>query len=152
VSTTSPSATSSTLPARSKPGRVAGLLIAGIVVASIANAVIALVARAAGASADFQPLQLGAYVTFTVLGILLGAVGWAVIRRRSTNPRALLSWLVPTVLVVSFIPDLMMFVSDYTPNANTAGIIGLLLMHVAVAAVAVATYRRALPLRDTSGS
>jgi len=148
VSTTSPSATSSALPARSKPGRVAGLLIAGIVAASVANAVIALVARAAGASVDFQPLQPGAYVTFTALGILLGAVGWAVIRRRSANPRALLSWLVPTVLVVSLVPDLLMFVSDYTPNADTAGITGLLVMHAAVAAVAVATYRRALPLHD----
>jgi drug/metabolite transporter (DMT)-like permease len=150
VSTTSPSATSSTLPARSKPGRaaVAGLLVAGIAVASVANALIAVIARAAGASADFQPLQPGAYVTFTVLGTLVGAVGWAVVRRRSANPRALLSWLVPAVLVVSFVPDLLMFVSDYTPHANAAGIIGLLVMHVVVAAVAVATYLRALPLHD----
>ncbi len=130
------------------PGRVAvaGWLAAGIVAASIADAVIALLARAAGASEDFQPLQPGAYVSFTVLGVLIGAAGWAVVRRRSAEPRALLSWLVPAVVVVSLVPDLAMFVSDYKPHADAAGIIALILMHVAVAAVAVAAYHRALPL------
>ncbi|MEV6712847.1 DUF6069 family protein [Lentzea sp. NPDC051208] len=154
MSTQSSSATSSAPAVRSKPGRaaVAGLLLAGIVVASIANALIAFAARAAGASSEFQPLQPGAFITFTVLGLLVGAAGWAVIRRRATDPRAVLSWLVPVVLVVSFVPDLLMFVSDYTPHADTAGIIGLLVMHVAVAAVAVATYLRALPLHTTARS
>ncbi|MFF9204046.1 DUF6069 family protein [Streptomyces sp. NPDC014986] len=144
----------SALPVKTGPGRaaVAGWLIAGIVAASIANAVIALIARAAGASEDFQPLQPGAYVFFTVIGVLVGAVGWAVIRRRSTDPRALLSWLVPTVVVVSLVPDLMMFFSDFQPHADAAGIIGLMVMHVAVAAAAVFAYQRALPLNDAPRS
>lgn len=139
---------------RSAPSRAAaaGWLIAGTVAAIIADALIALVSRAAGASDDFEPLQPGPYVTFTVLGVIIGAVGWAVIRRWSARPRALLSWLVPAVVVISFVPDLLMLVSDYIPHADAAGIIGLVLMHVAVAAVAVAAYHRALPLYDTPRS
>ncbi|MFJ2240390.1 DUF6069 family protein [Streptomyces sp. NPDC087859] len=135
---------------RPEPSRAAaaGWLIAGTVAAIIFDALIALVSRAAGASDDFEPLQPGPYVTFTVLGILVGAAGWAVIRRRSAQPRTLVYWLVPAVVVISLVPDLLMFVSDYIPHADAAGIIGLVLMHVAVAAVAVAAYHRALPLND----
>ncbi|MFP8903346.1 hypothetical protein [Streptomyces atacamensis] len=43
--------------------------------ASIADAVIAAAALAAGASDDFRPLQPGAYASFTVLGVLIGAAG-----------------------------------------------------------------------------
>ncbi|MEV5430553.1 DUF6069 family protein [Streptomyces sp. NPDC052701] len=148
---TSPSSAPSATSMAQAPGRgaVAGWLLGGIVAASIANAVIALIALAAGASDDFQPLQPGAYVSFTVLGVLIGAAGWAVVRRRSADPRALLTRLVPAVVVVSLVPDLMMFFSDYKPHADAAGIIALMLMHVAVAAIAVAAYLRALPLNDT---
>jgi hypothetical protein len=152
VSTTPPSTTPASVQSiRPGPGRAAatGWLVGGIVAASIANALIALASRAAGASDAFQPLQPGAYVSFTVLGVLIGAAGWAVVRRRSADPRALLARLVPAVVAVSLVPDLAMFVSDYKPHANAAGIIGLMLMHVVVAAVAVAAYHRSLPLNDT---
>ncbi|MFI9832789.1 DUF6069 family protein [Streptomyces sp. NPDC051913] len=155
MSTTPSSATPAPAPSiRSAPSRAAavGWLIAGTVAAIVAAALIALVSRAAGASDDFEPLQPGPYVTFTVLGVIVGAVGWEVIRRWTARPRTLLSWLVPAIVVISFIPDLLMLVSDYIPHADAAGIIGLVLMHVAVAAVAVAAYRRALPLNDTPRS
>ena len=144
-----PSAIPTSIPQAPGRGAVAGWLLGGIVVANVANAVIALIGRAAGASDDFQPLQPGAFISFTVLGVLIGAVGWAVVRRRSARPRALLTRLVPTVVVVSLVPDLMMFFSDYKPHADAAGIIALMVMHVAVAAVAVAAYLRAMPLNDT---
>jgi len=148
VSTSSSLPPASTVPVRTQPGpaAVAGWLIAGIVAASVLNEVIALLSIAAGASEDFQPLQPGSFISFTFLGVLIGAAGWAVVRRRSADPRALLSRLVPAVVVVSFIPDLMMFFSDYKAHADAAGIIGLIVMHVAVAAVAVPAYHRALPL------
>ncbi|MFF5254606.1 DUF6069 family protein [Streptomyces leeuwenhoekii] len=154
MSTSSSNTPASAHPVRTGPGRaaVAGWLIAGIVAGSVLNEIIALIARAAGASEDFQPLQPGAFVSFTVIGVLVGAAGWAVVRRRSADPRALLSWLVPTVVIVSLVPDLLMFVSDYKPHADAAGIIALMAMHVAVAAAAVFAYQRALPLNDTPRS
>jgi hypothetical protein len=150
-----PSATSRTVPistdrTASKPSALttAGLLLAAIVVASLADAVIAVIARAAGASDDFQALKAPAFISLTMIGVLAGAAGWAAVRRRSRQPRTLLRRLVPAVLVVSFVPDLVLLFDHYRPHANTAGVLGLLAMHVAVATVAVTTYLRALPVTD----
>ncbi|MEU0846167.1 DUF6069 family protein [Streptomyces sp. NPDC005962] len=114
---------------------------------SIVNAVIAATALAAGASDNFQPLQPGAYISFTILGVLVGAAGWALIRRRA-GARRLLKTLVPVVVVISFVPDLAMLVSDFKPHADATGVIALLLMHIAVAAISVFAYQRALPVSD----
>ena len=132
--------------------RLAGIGIpaAAAVAASLADAVIAVVARAAGASSDFGPLQPPAFISLTVVGILAGAGGWALIRRRARRPRALLTRLVPVVLGLSFIPDLAMLVSAYKPHSNAAGVFGLLAMHIAVATIAVFAYQRAMPVADPS--
>jgi hypothetical protein len=80
--------------------------------------------------------------------VLLGVAGWALVRRTAKDPQKLLNWLVPVVVLVSFVPDLAMLASDYTPHANGVGVVALLAMHVAVAVIAVAGYRRALPVAD----
>jgi hypothetical protein len=130
-----------------KPVTAVGYLVAAAVVACLVNIGIAALAHAAGASEDFEPLTIGAYVSFTVIGIIAGTIGWALIRWRAKNPRAVLRWLVPTVVLLSFIPDLaMFFVPDLQPNANAIGIIALLVMHVVVAVCAVAALLRALPV------
>ena len=125
---------------------IAGTLLAAIAASSVVNAAIALLGRAAGANDDFGPLQASGSVFFTAVGVLVGAAGWAIVRNRSRDPRVLLARLVPIVVVVSFIPDLALLVSDYQPRANTAGVVALLAMHVAVTLIAVMAYRRVLPL------
>ena len=133
-------------PARPKNVAAAGTLLAAAVIASLVNVVIAAIGHAAGASHQFMPLNVPSFVSFTVLGILIGAAGWAIVRRRATRPRALLRRLVPIVLGISFIPDLAMLFSSYLPHSNAAGVVSLLAMHVVVAAVAVTAYTRALPV------
>ena len=98
---------------------------------------------------EFQPLTPGAYGTFTVLGALIGAIGWRLIVNRSRNANRLLGWLVPTVLVLSLIPDVMLL-ADKTvqPGTTTAGVIALMLMHFGIAAAAVPAYRRLMPPRS----
>ncbi|MER5554673.1 DUF6069 family protein [Streptomyces sp. NPDC002793] len=142
-----PSSTSVTSTSASQPSplKVAGLLAGAVVASCLANTLVAVIALAAGASDNFQPLQPGAYISFTVLGVLIGAAGWALVRRRP-NASRLLSILVPVVVVVSFVPDLAMLVSDYTPDADATGVVALLLMHVVVAVISVLVYRRALPV------
>lgn len=139
--------TGRTDPKRS-PLITAGLLLAAVIVASLADAVIAAIARAAGASDDFQALQPSAFISLTLLGILAGAAGWVVVRRRARRPRALLNRLVPAVVLVSFTPDVVLLFDHYRPHTNTAGVLGLLAMHVAVAAIAVTAYLRAFPVTD----
>jgi hypothetical protein len=63
------------------------------------------------------------------------------VRRRAANPARVLSWLVPTVIAVSLIPDVLVAVT-----LSPVGGLALGLMHLAVLAVALPTYRRFLPL------
>jgi hypothetical protein len=76
------------------PGASAGRITIGVVAATLAaiavNALIAVLALAAGASEDFEPLQLSAYAFLTVVGALAGAADWAAIRRWARRPAAVL--------------------------------------------------------------
>ena len=126
---------------RRGPFAVAGGLLAAIVVASAADTVLALLALAAGAPDDFQPLKAPSYIFLTTVGILAGAIGWAVVRKVSKDPQALVRWLVPTLVVLSFVPDFLLY-----GDGGATGVGALLLMHVSVAATAVVTYRRVMPL------
>lgn len=124
---------------------VAAGLLAAAAVASLINAVVALTALAAGASEELPALHPPAYVPLTVIGTLLGAIGWAVVRRFAKQPERLLRWLVPVVVVVSFVPDLALLGSGI-PASGPLAVVALMVMHVVVAAVAVSIYRRVLPL------
>ncbi|WP_433476396.1 DUF6069 family protein [Spirillospora sp. CA-142024] len=117
-------------------------MLAAIVTASAVNAVVALLARAlADKPDDFGPLNPGSYIFLTAVGIVAGAVGWAVVRRVSKDSQALLRRLVPTVVVVSFVPDFFLF-----GNGGPVGVAALLVMHVLVALIAVTVYRKVMPL------
>ncbi|QFR02298.1 hypothetical protein F9278_00885 [Streptomyces phaeolivaceus] len=116
-------------------------MLAAIVLSSLANALIAVVARAIGAPDDFQPLDPGSYIFLTTVGVVAGALGWAAVRKLSGDPEKLIRWLAPVVVAVSFVPDFFLF----GPGGAT-GVVALLLMHVAVAALAVTAYRKVMPL------
>ena len=66
---------------------------------------IAAIAHAAGASRTFSPLQPASYTSLTVIGMLAGTAGWAVVRAKAADPRRMLGRLVPGVLVISLVPD-----------------------------------------------
>ncbi len=119
-------------------GAVGGLVI---------NSVIAWVGRAVFDVPDvFQPLTPPVYGMLTVIGAILGAIGWHLIATRSRNATRLLGRLVPTVLVLSLIPDVMLLADrSAQPGITTAGVIALMLMHFGVAAAAVPAYRRFIP-------
>ncbi|MFJ2884958.1 DUF6069 family protein [Streptomyces sp. NPDC087305] len=126
---------------RRGPLAVAGGLLAAIVLAAAADTVIAQLALAAGAPDDFQPLKASSYIFLTTVGILAGALGWSIVRKVSNDPRALVRWLVPTLVLVSFVPDFLLY-----GDGGATGVGALLLMHVTVAVVAVVAYRKVMPL------
>ncbi|MFE7839997.1 DUF6069 family protein [Streptomyces sp. NPDC057474] len=134
-------AVTQTASVRRGPLVVAGGVLAAIALSSLVNALIAVVARAVGAPDDFQPLTPGAYIFLTTVGVVAGALGWAVVRKLSGNPEKLIRWLVPVTVVVSFVPDFFLF-----GDGGATGVVALLLMHVAVAALAVTAYRKVMPL------
>ncbi|MFF4117638.1 DUF6069 family protein [Streptomyces sp. NPDC001714] len=134
-----------------RPARRSGLVVAGGLIGTAAvavalNAVVAATAHAAGASHDFQPLQLTAYAPLTVFGVLVGAAAWAIVRARSAQSSRLLRILVPVVVILSLIPDIMVGVSDSRPGTSWGAVVALMVMHVVVAAVVVPAYHRLLPL------
>lgn len=121
-------------------GAIAGVL------AAVTNVVISVIARGPlGAGDDFVPLTPGPVVMWTMVGSIVGAVGWRLIVNRSAHSRAVLATLVPTVLVLSLIPDVALLATDSTPGQTTVGVAALMLMHVATAAIAVTAFRKAMP-------
>lgn len=120
--------------------RHALILIIAIVVAVTVNSVVALIAVATGAPANYGPLTFPAYTLLTTLGIVVGWVGWSLVRRRARDPRRTLSMLVPIVTVASFIPDILLLVFHFIPGTTVSAVIGLMVMHVVVVAVAVPAY------------
>ena len=128
-----------------RPVMVAGGILAAAVVASAGDAAISLLARALGASSRFQALTPAAYVPLTVVGIVLGAIGWGIVRRLAKDPRRLLGRLIPVMVVVSFVPDLALLGGNQ-PGTSGLAVVALMVMHVLVATVAVLAYRRVLPL------
>ncbi|WP_405854689.1 DUF6069 family protein [Streptomyces sp. NBC_01515] len=126
---------------RRGPLVVVGGVIAAIVLASAADTVIAQLALTAGAPDDFQPLKAPSYIFLTTLGIVAGAIGWAILRKVSKDPQALVRWLVPALVLVSFVPDFLLY-----GDGGATGVAALLLMHVTVATAAVVTYRKVMPL------
>ena len=151
--------TRSTTPSSTSPHRVGGAVESGtkgskvalaglvaIVAGLIGNTVVAQIALAAGASEDFQPLTFGAYSFFTVIGVVAGLVGWLVVRRKP-NAASILRWLVPTVLVLSLVPDVALGFSD-RPGVSWGAVVALMVMHVVVTVAAVATFSKFLPVAD----
>jgi hypothetical protein len=74
-----------------------------------------------------------------------GAVGWRLIVYTSAHGRALLNTLVPTVLVLSLIPDVALLATDSVAGQTTAGVMALMVMHVVTAVIAVTAYRKVMP-------
>ncbi|WP_088290777.1 DUF6069 family protein [Kineosporia sp. A_224] len=129
------------------PGRALVVGAAAGAVAAVANIAVSALARGPlGASDDFVPLTPGPVVLWTIVGAVVGAVGWRLVVTRSARGRAVLAVLVPAVLVLSLVPDVALLVTGSTPGQTTMGVAALMVMHVLTAAIAVTAYRRAMPV------
>lgn len=126
--------------------RTAILLVSAIAVAGLANSIIAFAAVAAGASSAYAPLMPPVYLAFTAAGVLGGYLGWRIVRRVAARPARVLRVLVPVVLVLSWIPDVILAITQFIPETTLTGAIGLALMHAVVVAVAVPVYARIAPV------
>jgi hypothetical protein len=113
--------------------------------ATLGNALVTFVFVVLGISGQMVMLQPAPVAIFTAPGVLIGAGAWALIRRRAKRPASLLRWLVPTVIVLSFVPDLLLLGS---PGATVGGVIALMFLHVVAAVIAMPFYQRGMPVTD----
>lgn len=118
---------------------------AGAASAVAACAAIAAIARTAGVSADFQPLEFPSFTALVVIAAIAGAIGWNVIRTRSSRPAHTLTRLTPVVVLISLVPDVLVGLTKGMPHTTWAGVATLMIMHLAVAALLVTSYRYFLP-------
>ncbi|MBP2328116.1 hypothetical protein JOF56_008501 [Kibdelosporangium banguiense] len=122
---------------------LAGTLALAAVASIVLNTGIALLAGLVlpdgGVRMGLQPIE---YAPLTVAGILLGTLGWYVIRRTARKPRAVLRVLVPLAVLLSFGPDLGILAA----GASFVNSLALMAMHVIVAVITVPVLARVLPL------
>ncbi len=135
-----PIATSAPAPAGAARG---GLLRAAAITtgaALVINLIILAIARAAvDVPERFAPLQPGSVVFMTILGIALATGFYALLRSRVDNPAATFRRIVPIALIVSLIPDVLIWTSDaYDDAAKAETVLPLMAMHLATAAVVAA--------------
>lgn len=128
------------------PARWAIGLAAAIGIASVANAIVAQAAIAAGADPSFGSFAIGATTGYSALGVLIGFTGWIAVRQWVPRAATVLAALVPTLTVLSFIPDLTFLDPASQEGAGPIAAIALMVMHVVVVAVAVPIYQRLAPV------
>ena len=118
----------------------------GSIAALTANIAIGAIARAVGASSDFGPLTPTELVVPTIFGALVGGVGWWVIARRSTRPWAIFRAVAPVVVVISLVPDVILWTDGTEQGTSPGAVAALMTTHVATAVVLVAAFQWLMPV------
>ena len=130
--------------------RATAIAIAVAAVGSmVVNAVIAAIARGPlDVSSEFQPLTAPVFLMWTLIGTVVGGLVWRAITRRSAHPAGLLRKLVPAVVLVSLVPDLLVYLDGSMPGTTGTAVWALVAMHLATAAVSVPAFQRFMPAAD----
>lgn len=132
---------------KSSTPRITLLVLAGVAASAIATTVISLAAGALGANPGFMPLQPALYLSFATAGTLAAIAGWTLVVRFVRRSARVLRVAVPVLVALSLIPDVVLLLTGFIPGSNVAGVVGLMLMHPTVAAVAVLVGSRIAPAR-----
>jgi hypothetical protein len=124
-------------------GRLLGVGALTVALAVVVNVVIRTVAISVlGIGEGFLALSLGPTVACTVIGVTGAVVVFGLIARFSGRPVLMFRRVALLVLLISLVPDVLLLFSSPIPGTTTAGVITLMLEHVASWAVAVAVLPR----------
>ncbi len=97
----------------------------------------------------FTPLQPGSVVFMTVLGVALAAGFLRLLAGRTDRPAETFRRIVPVALVLSLIPDVLIWSSGaYEGAAEAQTVLPLMAMHVVAAAAAWLLLPTAFPRRS----
>ena len=134
---TTQTATPETHAAESVPHR--RLLTAAATTAAVATvgnlAIWALADALVDIPERFTPLQPGSVVFMTVLGVVLAAGFLRLLAARTDRPTETFRRIVPAALVISLVPDVLLWTSAaYEGAAEAQTVLPLMVMHVVAAA------------------
>ncbi|CAA9495890.1 MAG: hypothetical protein AVDCRST_MAG12-2358 [uncultured Rubrobacteraceae bacterium] len=124
-------------------GRLVGVGVATVAVAVLVNVVIRTAAVSVlGIGEGFLPLGVGPTVVFTVAGMVGAVVVFGLLLRFAGRPVRTFRRVALAVLLVSLVPDVLMLFSPSMPGTTVAGVLTLMVEHVASWAVAVGVLTR----------
>lgn len=127
------------------PSRTRLVLVGTVLVlaATAAELLLAMVLRSAlGVPAGFSPLTPPAVATMTVAGMIGATVIFGWMARTRQDPRGAFVRIAVAALVVSWLPDLGIWVTGVFPHTTGAGILSLMLLHPVAAAFAIGVLYR----------
>jgi hypothetical protein len=107
---------------------------------------VALCTRVFPGTAGYSHFQFHDYAKLTIIGVVIGAVGWPVLTRISSAPKWLYRRLMILISLVLFLPDAWLLIHHQPPKAVAV----LMLMHVAIAAVIYSTMVNIAPIRTVN--
>jgi hypothetical protein len=117
------------------------LVVVGAVLAVLATAadvIIAMELRTAlRVPAGFSPLTVPSVVSMTIAGMIGATVVFGWIARVGPDPRATFVRVAAAGLLLSWVPDLFIWVTRIFPATTGNGILSLMALHVVAAACAV---------------
>ncbi len=106
--------------------------------AAVANLIIYYLAEAVLAVPPvFQPFHPARVAGLTILGGLLAIGAYAIVQKQADDPPRRFVTVAIIALLVSFIPDVLLLVTDQ-PGATLAGVVTLMIMHTVAAVIIVA--------------
>ncbi len=114
---------------------VGPLAIAAAVVANVLVRTVAVVLF--DVSPGFPALALGPTVVFTVVGVLGAVLVFALVARFARRPVRLFRRIALVVLLVSFVPNVLLLLSDSVAGATVPAVGTLMFEHVVAWAVSV---------------
>ena len=134
------------------PSSTRRLLVVGavlVVVATAADVILAMALRSAlGVPAGFSPLTVPAVVTTSVVAMIGATLVFGWMARVRPDPRAAFVRIAVAALVLSWLPDLGIWITGVFPHTTGAGILSLMALHPVAAAFAIGIlYRFGLPAR-----
>lgn len=114
-----------------------------IVVSIVANLIVRVIAVSVlGVSEEFPPLGWAPPIMFTIIGVLGATIVFAIVARASKRPVALFRTIALVVLVISLVPDILLWTSNAMPGTSLAAVLALMLMHVITWAITITLLTR----------
>jgi hypothetical protein len=133
-------------PSRTRLVAVGAVLVAA---ATATEVILALALRGAlGVPAGFSPLTAPAVASSTIAGMIGATVVFGWMARNRPDPRAAFVRIALVALVLSWLPDLGIWVTGVFPHTTGTGIVSLMVLHPVAAALAIGIlYRFGLPAK-----